>query len=84
MTTTSEPIRLALLVPTTPPARTLLAPVGPPQVFSQTTDQKTSYQVRDKNGKLQVSAPVGSTEAQLFVEVVRINAQPNPYVFNLG
>lgn len=71
-----SPVRVSVLPPPTRlPARTHFTPTGPPQVFRQATEQTTSYEVRGSNGKLQVSAPAGSNEAQLFDEVARLNSE---------
>ncbi len=47
-----------------------------PEVTRYRTEQKTTYNVRGSSGKLRVSAPAGSNEAQLFDAIAAANSQP--------
>ena len=45
-----------------------------PEVTRYRTEHSTAYKVRGHNGRLQVSAPVGSNEAQLFDAIAEANS----------
>jgi hypothetical protein len=57
------------------------APLQQPEVTRFATEERTAYQLRGQNGSLRVSAPVGSSEAQLFDEVARQNSEPRRVCF---
>ncbi|KAK3933758.1 hypothetical protein QBC46DRAFT_414507 [Diplogelasinospora grovesii] len=51
-------------------------PVQPPQVTRYRTEKRTAYEVRGSGGKIKVSAPVGSNEAELLDAVAAANSKP--------
>ena len=48
---------------------------GMPQVTRFHDEERISYTVRGANGKLYVSAPARSSEAQMFDEVARVGSE---------
>ncbi|KUJ17429.1 uncharacterized protein LY89DRAFT_781634 [Mollisia scopiformis] len=60
---------------TAAPVVTTLTYAQQPKVTRLHTEDRISYAVRGANGKLYVSAPTGSSEAQMFDEVARLGSE---------
>ncbi|KAH8667675.1 hypothetical protein BGZ60DRAFT_528964 [Tricladium varicosporioides] len=57
------------------PSNKAVTHVQQPQVTRLCSEERVSYTVRGANGKLCVSAPAGTNEAQMFDEVARLGSE---------